>query len=69
MITQIKKNRINTSELINFLSKRVGPNNYYFRTHPNKKDRINNLKEINFDGIYFRDDIGHQVRKNFSREN
>ena len=28
-----------------------------------------NLKEINFDGIYFRKDIGHQVRKNFSREN
>ena len=28
-----------------------------------------NLKEINFDGIYFRNDIGHQVRKNFSWEN
>ena len=28
-----------------------------------------NLKEINFEGIYFRNDIGHQVRKNFSREN
>ena len=28
-----------------------------------------NLKEIHFDGIYFRNDIGHQVRKNFSREN
>ena len=28
-----------------------------------------NLKEINFDGIYFRNDIGHQVRKSFSREN
>jgi phosphoribosylamine--glycine ligase len=28
-----------------------------------------NLKEINFDGIYFRNDIGHQVRKNLSREN
>ncbi len=28
-----------------------------------------NLKEINFDGIYFRNDIGHQVRKNFSKEN
>ena len=27
-----------------------------------------NLKEINFEGIYFRNDIGHQVRKNFSRE-
>jgi len=28
-----------------------------------------NLKEINFDGIYYRNDIGHQVRKNFSKEN
>jgi len=28
-----------------------------------------NLKEINFDGIYFRKDIGHQVRKNFSKKN
>ena len=28
-----------------------------------------NIKEINFDGIYFRNDIGHQVRKNFSTEN
>ena len=27
-----------------------------------------NLKEINFDGIYFRNDIGYQVRKNFSQE-
>ena len=28
-----------------------------------------NLKEINFDGIYFRNDIGHQVRTNLSKEN
>ena len=28
-----------------------------------------NLKEINFEGIFFRNDIGHQVRKNFSWEN
>jgi len=28
-----------------------------------------NLKEIHFEGIYFRNDIGHQVRKNFSKEN
>ncbi len=27
-----------------------------------------NLKEIHFEGIYFRNDIGHQVRKNFSGE-
>ena len=33
------------------------------------KKAYNNLKEINFDGIYFRNDIGHQVRKNFSKEN
>ena len=28
-----------------------------------------NLNEIQFDGIYYRNDIGHQVRKNFSKEN
>jgi len=28
-----------------------------------------NLKNIHFEGIYFRNDIGHQVRKNFSKEN
>ena len=28
-----------------------------------------NLEKINFDGIYFRKDIGHQVRKNFSKKN
>ena len=28
-----------------------------------------NLREISFDGIYFRNDIGHQVRKNFFKEN
>ncbi len=27
-----------------------------------------NLKEINFDGIFFRNDIGHQVRKNPSKK-
>ena len=27
-----------------------------------------NLNEIHFDGIYFRDDIGHQVREDFSKE-
>ena len=27
-----------------------------------------NLKEINFEGIYFRNDIGHQVRNNFYKE-
>ena len=28
-----------------------------------------NIKEIHFEGSYFRNDIGHQVRKNFSKEN
>ena len=28
-----------------------------------------NIKQINFDGIYYRKDIGHQVRKNFSKKN
>ena len=28
-----------------------------------------NLKQIHFDGIYYRNDIGHQVRKNFFKEN
>ena len=28
-----------------------------------------NLEKINFEGMYFRNDIGHQVRKNFSEEN
>ena len=28
-----------------------------------------NLKKINFNGIYFRNDIGYQVRQNFSRQN
>ena len=27
-----------------------------------------NLKEISFDGMYYRNDIGHQVRKIFSKE-
>ena len=27
-----------------------------------------NLKEIHFEGIYFRNDIGHQVRENFPKE-
>ena len=27
-----------------------------------------NLKEINFDGMYYRNDIGHQVRKKFPKE-
>ena len=48
MIKQIKKNKINTSELISFLNESNGTINKYFKTHPNKSDRINNLKELNY---------------------
>ena len=48
MINQIKKNKIDTSELKYFLSKVAEPSNNYFRSHPRNKDRINNLKELNF---------------------
>ena len=47
MIEHIKKNKINTSELIIFLNEVFEPNNY-FRTHPRNQERINNLSEINF---------------------
>ena len=33
------------------------------------KKAYRNLKEINFEGIYFRNDIGHQVRKEYLKEN
>ena len=36
MINEIKKNKINTSELISFLNE-IYPNNNYFRTHPRVK--------------------------------
>ena len=32
------------------------------------KKAYKNLKKIHFEGIYFRNDIGHQVRKNFTKE-
>jgi len=48
MTEQIKKNRINTSELKSFLRKVDDPNNY-FRTHPRSEDRINNLKEFDYE--------------------
>ena len=48
MTEQIKKNKINTSELKSFLRKVDDPNNNYFRTHPRSEDRINNLKELNY---------------------
>ena len=40
MIEHIKKNKINTSELIIFLNEVFEPNNY-FRTHPRNQERIN----------------------------
>ena len=33
------------------------------------KKAYKNLNEINFEGMYFRTDIGHQVRENFSKDN
>ena len=37
MIKQIKKNKINTSELISFLNESNGTINKYFKTHINLK--------------------------------
>ena len=48
MIDQIKKNKINTDELISFLYNLPNTKNNYFKTHPNNIDRINNLKKIAF---------------------
>ena len=48
MIEKIKRNKINTLELVAFLDNSAKPSNNYFRTHPNNKDRINNLIEFNF---------------------
>ncbi len=48
MIDQIKKNKINTSELISFLNQVSDKSKNYFRTHPRNEDRINNLKQLNF---------------------
>ena len=47
MIENIKKNKINTSELTSFLNELYEPNNY-FRTHPRNEERVNNLNKINF---------------------
>ena len=48
MINQIKENKINTFELISFLENLNDSSNSYFKTHPRSRDRINNLKELNF---------------------
>ncbi len=48
MIEQIKKNEINTTELISFLDNTINSKNNYFRTHPRSKDRINILSKFNY---------------------
>ncbi len=48
MINEIKKNKINTSELISFLEKAGNQDNNYIKTHPRTNDRINNLKELDY---------------------
>ena len=48
MLNHVKKNKINITELIFFLSNLSDPDNNYFRTHPRNKDRINNLKQYNY---------------------
>lgn len=51
MIDQIKKNKINTSELISFLNEVQVTDNIYFKTHPKKEDRIYSLQQINYPRI------------------
>ena len=48
MIDHIKRNKINTTELISFLSNSEDPKNNYFKTHPKSEDRINNLNEFKY---------------------
>ncbi len=48
MIDQIKKNKINTKELITFMNSVIETKNNYFRTHPRSSERINSLKEVNY---------------------
>ena len=47
MVDQMKRNRLNASELISFLNKVSDQSNNYFRTHPKSEDRINNLLAFN----------------------
>ena len=47
MIDHIKKNKINTLELISFLNE-VSNSTGYFRTHPKSEDRIISLKQLNY---------------------
>ena len=48
MINQIKKNKINTLELISFMNKQDDTSNNYFRTHPRNSERIYNLRDIEY---------------------
>ena len=48
MIDQIKKNNINSLELITFLDEFPNSDNNYFMTHPRSEERINNLKQLNY---------------------
>lgn len=47
MIHNMKKNKINSTELISFLEKK-DTNKKYFRSHPKSSDRMNNLKLLNY---------------------
>ena len=48
MLNQVKKNKIDITELIYFLSNLSDQGSNYFKTHPRNKDRINNLKQYNY---------------------
>jgi predicted Zn-dependent protease len=48
MIDNIKKNKLHTLELITFLSELPETSKNYFRTHPRNKDRINNLRQLDY---------------------
>ncbi len=48
MVNQIKKNQINTQELITFLKEIAEPNSLYFSTHPRTSDRINHLEKLSY---------------------
>ncbi len=49
MIDNIKKNKLNTLELISFLSELSESGKNYFRTHPRNTERVNNLKQLNYE--------------------
>ena len=45
MLENIRKNKINTSDLINFFDNLPDSNNRFYKSHPNNKDRIISLKK------------------------